>query len=162
MPVGASQTELEEMARSNSERQDWIVEERHQDRRVLDSDFWMVSDFKASATDLDLPLMPLKRGVFLGYHVHYAVNGGKSRIILKALVTPWEVMENAPMLDLLWRHRFWWKLRSHPVTSDTNYGTVDNTVAVEDEGIRACLPETDTNSPRFKRRDFQWDEQGEG
>lgn len=45
------------------------------------------------------------------------------------------------------------------VTSDTTYGTVENVVAVEDEGIRAYvpLPETDKNSPLFNRRDFAWD-----
>src|SRR5215472_1762653 len=36
-------------------------------------------------------------GHHLGYHTHYVVDGGKSRIILAALVTPSEVMENQPM-----------------------------------------------------------------
>jgi len=36
------------------------------------------------------------------------VDGGKARIILNALVTPFEVTENAPMLDLLWRTSFRW------------------------------------------------------
>ena len=39
----------------------------------------------------------------LGYRVHYAVDGGKARIILGVLVAPSEVTENRPMLDLLWR-----------------------------------------------------------
>ncbi len=38
------------------------------------------------------------------------VDGEKARIILAALVTPSEVMENQPVLDLLWRVRFRWKL----------------------------------------------------
>jgi hypothetical protein len=42
----------------------------------------------------------------LGYHDHYAVDGDKRRIILAALVTPADVMENQPMLDSLWRVRF--------------------------------------------------------
>ena len=37
----------------------------------------------------------------LGYHDHIVVDGGKRRIILAALVTPADVMENQPMLDLL-------------------------------------------------------------
>ena len=67
------------------------------------------------------------------------------------------------MLDLLWRRRFRWKLSPHQVTGDTTYGTVENIVAVEDEGIRAyvTLPETDKNSPMFKRRDFKWDDERE-
>lgn len=46
---------------------------------------------------------------------------------------------------------------------DTTYGTVENIVAVEDEGIRAFvpLPETDKNSPLLKRRDFVSDEERE-
>jgi hypothetical protein len=35
------------------------------------------------------------------------------------LVAPGEVMENQPMLDLLWRVRFRWKLRVRQVTGDT-------------------------------------------
>ena len=38
--------------------------------------------------------------VHLGYQTHYVVDGGKQRMILAALVTPAEVMENQPMLDL--------------------------------------------------------------
>ena len=59
----------------------------------------------------------------LGYHTHYVVDGGKARIILAALVTPSEVMENQPVLDLLWRVRFRWKLWPRQFTGDTTYGT---------------------------------------
>jgi hypothetical protein len=41
------------------------------------------------------------KGSPLGYYAHYVVDGGKARMILNALVTPFEVTENAPMLDLL-------------------------------------------------------------
>src|SRR5919109_2116624 len=47
----------------------------------------------------------------LGYHDHYVVDGGKDRIILYALVTPADVMEHEPMLDLLRRVSFRWHLR---------------------------------------------------
>ena len=40
------------------------------------------------------PCRPLR----LGYHDHYVVDGGRVRIVLAALVTPTEVMENQPML----------------------------------------------------------------
>ena len=71
-------------------------------------------------------------GARLGYHTHYVVDGGKARIILAALVTPSEVMENQPMLDLLWHTRFRWHLWPHHVTADTTYGTLTNIVAIED------------------------------
>ena len=59
----------------------------------------------------------------LGYQDHYVVDGGRARIILTALVTPAEVQENQPALDLLWRARFRWKLQPRQVTGDTKYGT---------------------------------------
>jgi hypothetical protein len=52
-----------------------------------------------------------RQRLHLGYHTHYVVDGGKKRIILNVLVTPAEVMENQPMLDLLWRTQFRWKVR---------------------------------------------------
>ena len=54
------------------------------------------------------------RGTTLGYHDHYVVDGGKRRIILAALVTPADVMENVPLRDLLWRVCFRRKLRPRP------------------------------------------------
>jgi hypothetical protein len=88
------------------------------------------------------------------------VDSGKARIILAALVTPADVMENAPMRDLLWRIRFRRKLRPHHVTGDTTYGTVENIVAVEDAGIRAYVPLPDWGSRRpafFGQDDFAYD-----
>jgi hypothetical protein len=54
------------------------------------------------------------------------VDGGKARIILDALVSPFEVTENALMLDLLWRTSFRWKIASRQVTGDTAYGTTED------------------------------------
>jgi hypothetical protein len=68
------------------------------------------------------------------------VDGGKRRIILGVLVTPGEVMENQPMLDLAWHTRFRWKLHPQQVTGDTTYGTAENIQALEEMGIRAYLP----------------------
>jgi Transposase DDE domain len=49
-------------------------------------------------------------------------------------------MENQPMLDLLWRTRFRWKLWPRQVTGDTKYGTEENIVAIEDQHIRSYVP----------------------
>jgi hypothetical protein len=50
------------------------------------------ADFLASKTDSDSS--PMKRsdtkGSHLGYYTHYVVDGGKARIILNVLVTPFE------------------------------------------------------------------------
>jgi hypothetical protein len=70
---------------------------------------------------------PTKQGgTSLGYQLHYAVDGGKARIILGVLVTPSEVTENRPMLDLLWRVRFRWRVHPRQVSGDAKYGTAEN------------------------------------
>jgi hypothetical protein len=94
-----------------------------------------------------------------GYHDHFVIDGGKRRIILAALVTPADVMENVPLRDLLWRVCFRRTLRPGQVTGDTTSGTVDNIVAVEEAGIRAFfpLPDFDRRTPFFGRDQFVFD-----
>ena len=58
-------------------------------------------------------------GIHLGYHTHYVVDGGKRRIILAVLVVPGEVMDNHPLLDLLWHVLFRW--RTWPNQVDFRY-----------------------------------------
>ena len=58
-------------------------------------------------------------------------------------MTPADVMENLPCLDMLWRACFRWQLRPDQVTGDATYGTVATIVAVEDQGIRAYVPLSD-------------------
>ena len=98
------------------------------------------ADTRASRTDPDAtPMRWSENARKLGYQTNYVVDGGKSRIILSVLVTPGEVAENRPMLDLLFRTAFRWKLRPHHVTADGKYGTAENIAAVERSGIRAYL-----------------------
>jgi len=95
----------------------------------------------------------------LGYQTHYVVDGGKSRIIMNVLVTPAEVMENQPMLDLLWRTRFRWKLWPRQVTGDTKYGTEENIVAIENQHIRAyvALADNDHRTEFFSSDRFRYE-----
>ncbi len=88
----------------------------------------------------------------------YAVDGGKARIILSVLVTPSDVMDNQPMLDLLWQGRFRWQLPLEQVTGDARYGTVENIVAIENAGIRAYvpLPDFDHRTPFFGKHRFTY------
>ena len=90
---------------------------------------------------------------------HYAVDGGKARIILEALVTPADVMENQPFLDMLWRACFRWGIRPNQVTGDTAYGTVENIVGVEDQRIHAYvpLPDFDQRTPFYGASKFTYD-----
>jgi transposase len=121
---------------------DWISRLGRPANREPNSSYQRIADLRVSTTDPDATLMRKKGGggSHLGYHAHYVVDGGKARIILNALVTPAEVQDNQPMLDLLWRVCFRWRLRPKQITGDTKYGTIENIVAVEQQGIRAYVP----------------------
>jgi transposase len=137
-----------------------LLEARRLDpQRPAVGSYRRTTDFRVSPTDPDATPMRTGSGTSLGYHDHYVVDGGKRRIILAALVTPADVMENVPLRDLLWRVCFRRKLRPGQVTGDTTYGTVENIVAVEDAGIRAFfpLPDFDRRTPFFGKRDFTYD-----
>jgi transposase len=149
-----------ELEAANRARHDWLAREGRPDRSVTHGSYRRRSDFEASTTDPDAALMAHKKGgLRFGYHDHYAVDGGKDRIILGVLVTPADVMENQPFLDLLWRVRFRWQLRPRQATGDTTYGTVENIVALEDQGIRAYvpLPDFDQRTPFYGATRFTYD-----
>lgn len=98
------------------------------------------TDFRVSPTDPDAAPLWDWGAIRRGYHDHYVVDGGKRRIILAALMTPADVMENQAMLDLLWRVCFRRQLWPRQVTGDAKYGTTENIVAIEAAGIRAYVP----------------------
>jgi transposase len=159
LSVALSPAAYEELSQHNAERHDWIEQQGAQDRRVKGRSYQRIADLQLSTTDPDATLMRTKNGVDLGYHTHYVVDGGKARIILMALVTPSEVMDNQPMLDLLWRTRFRWKLSPRRVTGDKKYGTEENLVAIEDQGIRAYIPipDMDHRTEFFSVEAFTYD-----
>src|SRR5215218_9566599 len=137
-----------------------LLEERRLDpKRPANDGYQRTSAWRVSPTDPDATPMQTQTGAALGYHDHYVVDGGKARIILAALVTPADVMENVPLRDLLWRVRFRRKLRPRQVTGDTTYGTAENVVAMEDAGIRAYvpLPDFDHRTPFFGKGAFTYD-----
>ena len=71
-------------------------------------------------------------------------------MILDVLVTPAEVTENLPMLDLLFRNRFRWHLRPRSVTGDAAYATIENIAAVEKkDGIRKIVDGADERFLNF-------------
>ena len=160
LPVCLEDAMREDLTRTNEQRHDWIEQRGRPQREVTRGRYRRLADFVVSTTDPDATLMPTKgEGRHLGYHTHYVVDGGKSRIILAALVTPSEVMENQPMLDLAFRVRFRWKLWPRQVTGDTTYGTIDNIVAVEDQHIRAYvpLPDFDKRTSVYGKQAFRYD-----
>jgi transposase len=150
LPVATAQAAREQLADANERRHDWLDRDGAPDRTIMRAGYQRRSDFEARTTDPDAALMAVKKGgLHLGYHDHYAVDGGKARIVLGVLVTPADVMDNQPFLDLLWRARCRWRIRPRQVTGDAKYGTVEHIVAVEDQGIRAYvpLPDFDQRTP---------------
>jgi transposase len=137
------------------------------ERRRLNPDRPVVEGYRRTSADhvsrTDPNAVPMKHHngdrVKLGYHDHYIVDGGKARIILAALVTPADVMENQAMLDLLWRVRCRWQLHPRFIAGDTIYGTTENIAAVEQQGIRAYVrrPDYETRNPYYPRSMFAYD-----
>ena len=91
---------------------DWIGRAGRPDRATTRGSYRRTDDFRVSTTDPDATPMPLGDGrTHLGDQDHYLVDGRRARIVLAALVTPAEVQEHQPALDLLWWARCRWKLR---------------------------------------------------
>lgn len=157
LPVSLPVALREELAEENAARHEWIAEEGRP-HRELDGVSPRVADVRISTTDPDATAMHLKGGgTHLGYQVHYLIDGGKHRIILGALVTPGEVRQSQPMLDLLWRVRFRWKLHPGLVCGDTKYGTYENIAAIERAGIHAyvALPNWENKSEVWSTLHFR-------
>ncbi|MDQ4077202.1 MAG: IS1182 family transposase [Chloroflexota bacterium] len=149
-----------DLAAKNAARHDWIAGLGRPDRDEIHGSYQRQSDIWVNTTDPDATLMHKKGGgTAIGYHTHYAVDGGKARIILDALVTPSEVMDNQPMRDLLWHVCFRWHLQPEFTCGDATYGTIENIVALENANIRAYTPLTDFDHrrPFFGKHAFTYD-----
>ncbi len=161
LPAALSEATRQDLAQMNEQRHDWIARTGEPVREETHGRYQRRADFVVSTSDPDATPMRRKGGwgTQLGYHMHTVVDGGKARIILQPLVTPSEVMENQPFLDLLWRVCFRWRLRPRHVTGDTTYGAIDIIKAVEDAGIHAYvpLPDWETRTPFFGQSAFTYD-----
>jgi len=150
----------ERLTESNAAKLDWISRDGKQDREERGEQYRRTADLRASTTDPDATPMRLGGGkTCLGYQTHYVVDGGRARVILSTLVTPAEVVENQPMLDLLWRTLFRWQLRPQHATGDGAYGTLGNVAAIEEAGIRAYMALTNSGKRPtfFAKDDFVYD-----
>jgi hypothetical protein len=128
----------------NNARWDLLEECRLDPDRPPSSGYERKSDRLVSTTDPDaVPMKTSGQKTTLGFHDHYVIDGGKARIILHALVTSADVMENAPMLPMLRRVMFRWRVKPKQVIADTTYGTADNIWEIEESGIRAYTPLAD-------------------
>jgi transposase len=160
VPVALTEEARSDLAKRAADRHDWIGEMGRPDRTKTSGPYRRIADYRASATDPDAsPLRPSDRSAHLGYHDHDVVDGGTARIILTVLVTPAEVQDNQPAVDLLWRTRFRWKLHPRQVTGDSKYGTTENIVAIEDQRICAYVPlsKAGQHADVFAEQDFRYD-----
>lgn len=140
LPVVLRAADREQLTEANAARHDWIAEAGRPQREVHGL-YQRTADVRISTTDPDATPLRLKGGgTHLGYQTHYAVDGGKKRIILGVLVAPGEVMEHQPMLDQAWHVRFRFHVHPRQATGDTKYGTLENIRALEAMGIRAYMP----------------------
>jgi transposase len=153
-------SEDEPLSAANTAKSNWISRAGKQDRSFSSGPRKRTSDLRVSRTDPDATPMLIGEGeAKLGYQTHYVVDGGKARIILASLVTPSEVSENRPMLDLLWRSCFRWQIWPHHVSADGKYGTAENVAAVEQANVRAFVRlHLSGGRPNiFGREDFTYD-----
>ncbi len=159
LPVPLASAQREALAVENAARWPLLEQRRLDPDRPASGPYQRLTDLRVSTTDPDAAPMKVPGHAALGYHDHYVVDGGKHRIILAALVTPADVMENVPMLDLLRRIRFRWKVRPKRAVGDTAYGTGENLQGLAAEGIRAYVPLPDWGkaSPFFSQRDFTYE-----
>jgi hypothetical protein len=140
LSVGLTDAQRQELAEANAARHDWIAQAGRPQRDVHGL-HQRTADVRISTTDPDATPLRLKGGgTHLGNQTHYAIDGGKKRIILGVLVAPGEVMEHQPMLDQAWHVRFRFHLHPRQATGDTKYGTLENIRALEAMGIRAYMP----------------------
>lgn len=139
-PLVSPDEQRETLSAHLAVRHDWYAKGGEQQREVR-RQYQRRADQRVSPTDPDAP--PMRHGggpVHPGYQTPYVVDGGKHRLILATLVAPAEVMENHPMLDLLWHVRFRWRVRPRQGTGETKYGTIEKRKAMEDAGMRASIP----------------------
>jgi transposase len=153
-------TEVDGEDESDTDRWDLLEECRLDPQRPPSGPYQRISSRKISRTDPDATPMKTKHGrAVLGYQDHYLVDGGTSRVILHAFVTPGDVSESQVLLDQVRRTLFRRKLRPQRLIADAGYGTARNVHAIEDLGIRAYVPlhEGGTSSRYYRHTHFTYD-----
>jgi len=106
LPFAGTPEEEQQLAAANAAQWRLLDEHRLDPERASVNGYQRITDFRVSTTDPDATPMSKGGETRLGYHDHYVVDGGRHRIILSAFVTPADVMENTPMLELLRRVQF--------------------------------------------------------
>jgi hypothetical protein len=159
LPFAGTPTAQAQLAGENQAQWKLLEARRLDPARPPSGPYRRTTDFRVSTTDPDAAPMSKGGAPKLGYADHYAVDGGKARIIVGVLVTPADVQDNQALLDLLDRARFRFQLPIKRAVADSKYSTGENLRGLADRGIRAYMPVADHEqaSPFFKHRDFVYD-----
>ncbi len=160
LPVDLPPDVEAELTAKNAARHNWIAELGRPERAETHGSYQRQSHIWVNNTDPDATLMHKKGGgTTIDYHTHFAVDGIKARIILDTLVTPSEVMDIQPMLDLLWHVCFRWHLQPEFACGDTIYVTIVNIMALENANIHAYtpLPNSDQRTGFFGKQRFTYE-----
>lgn len=124
--------------------------------RLSETAYQPLADQRTSLTDAEAT--PLRGKKAIGYHTHYMVDGGVNRIILGVLVTPADILDHTPMLDLIRWGRFRWHIHPTIAVGDSRYGTVENIVGLFADGILPYTPRTEfRKGSKYPYEAFQYD-----
>ena len=138
--------------------ENWIATYQAKEPRLHASEtsYQPLASTRTSLTDADAT--PIRGKKEIGYHTHYMVDGGLNRIILGVLVTPADILDHTPMLDLLRWGRFRWKIRPRFAVGDSRYGTVENIVGLFADGILPYLLRPEFQKPsKYPYERFRYD-----
>ncbi len=140
--------------------ENWVMAYQAQEPRLHRSatSYEPLASQRISLTDADAT--PIREKKEIGYHTHYMVDGGLNRIILGVLVTPADILDHTPMLDLLRWGRFRWQIHPRFAVGDSRYGTVENIVGLFADGLLPYLPRTAFHKPsKYPYERFRYDAQ---
>ena len=128
---------------------------------IQEPHYHSITDDQVCPVDPDAaPMHPSGGGsAVLGYCDHYVVDGGKSRIILSALVTPASIMDNTPILDLVDWVCSRWKIEPKLAVGDARYGRIPKISGFEKRGIKTYLPTPDfsNRTKHYPAKLFEYD-----
>ena len=159
LPVVIEPDAKAQLAKENQAQWRLLDQRRLDPQRPPAGPYRRITAFRVSTTAPDAAPVNTSAGGKLGDHDHYAVDGGKARIIVGMLVTPADVQDNRVLLDLLDRVCFRFQLPVQRVVGDSKYATGENLRGLAERGMVGYLPVVDDeqSSPFFRHKDFTYD-----
>ncbi len=139
--------------------EDWVQSYQEKAPRIRHgkkSSYQRLATRRTSLPDADAT--PIRGKKEIGYHMHYMVDGGRNRIILGALVTPADILDHTPMLDLIRWGRFRWQIDIQRAVGDSRYGTTENIVGLFASGIQPYTLRPEFRKPsKYPYETFRYD-----